>query len=415
MPVKLAFLMLVGGLFMSSCGGNTENIQTMEDQTLKKGQYGFDSKFLSQYGKGMIELSSEDGKSRLLLASGYQGRVLTSTADGDSGLSFGWINYDLIQSGKFKQQFNPIGGEERFWLGPEGGQYSLYFKKGDSFDINHWQVPALIDTVAYKVKSKDPQKVVFTAEGSLLNYSGYARTVQIERTVRLMDATEISKKIGLDLPTGLKAVAYESQNRVTNTGQEDWKKEQGLLSVWLLGMFTPSPETIVIIPFRPGPEALQHITDNYFGSIPAERLVKMDSVIYFKCDGKYRSKIGLAPTIAREVAGSYDFKNQVLHLVFLSVDPEGLYVNSKWEIQKEPFKGDVVNSYNDGPLADGTQLGPFYEIESSSSAKELKKGETMNYSQTTCHLQGDFEALRFIAQRLLGVDLATMGDLTQKK
>jgi hypothetical protein len=82
-----------------------------------------------------------------------------------------------------------------------------------------------------------------------------------------------------------------------------------------------------------------------------------------------------------------------------------MYVNSKWELQKEPYKGDVVNSYNDGPLADGSQLGPFYEIESSSSAKELAIGETQEYRQVTCHLQGNYESLRQVAMKLLGVDL----------
>ena len=48
-------------------------------------------------------------------------------------------------------------------------------------------------------------------------------------------------------------------------------------------------------------------------------------------------------------------------------------------MQKEPYKGDVINSYNDGPLADGTQMGPFYEVESSSPALALKKGETGEY------------------------------------
>ena len=40
-----------------------------------------------------------------------------------------------------------------------------------------------------------------------------------------------------------------------------------------------------------------------------------------------------------------------------------------WEMQKEPFKGDVINSYNDGPPAPGQPpLGPFYELETSSPA-----------------------------------------------
>jgi hypothetical protein len=80
-------------------------------------------------------------------------------------------------------------------------------------------------------------------------------------------------------------------------------------------------------------------------------------------------------------------------------------VNSKWELQKEPYKGDVVNAYNDGPLPTGTQLGPFYEIESSSSVKALKQGETEEYKQTTCHLQGDYGSLRELAKQLLGIDL----------
>ena len=74
-------------------------------------------------------------------------------------------------------------------------------------------------------------------------------------------------------------------------------------------------------------------------------------------------------------------------------------------MQKQPYKGDVINAYNDGPLKDGSQLGPFYEIESSSPAKELKAGEPMTYHQATAHFQGDYEALRTLAQNILHVDL----------
>ena len=43
-----------------------------------------------------------------------------------------------------------------------------------------------------------------------------------------------------------------------------------------------------------------------------------------------------------------------------------------WEMQREPFKGDVINSYNDGPPAPGKPpLGPFYELETSSPALSL--------------------------------------------
>ena len=41
-------------------------------------------------------------------------------------------------------------GEDRFWLGPEGGQFALFFKKGDPFDLDHWQTPAMMDTEPFE-------------------------------------------------------------------------------------------------------------------------------------------------------------------------------------------------------------------------------------------------------------------------
>ena len=57
------------------------------------------------------------------------------------------------------------------------------------------------------------------------------------------------------------------------------------------------------------------------------------------------------------------------------------YVNSMWEMQKEPYKGDVINSYNDGPPAPGKPpLGPFYELETSSPALSLQPASTTRTS-----------------------------------
>ncbi len=130
-----------------------------------------------------------------------------------------------------------------------------------------------------------------------------------------------------------------------------------------------------------------------------------DSVLFFTCDGKYRSKIGLSPLIAKPIAASFDFQNNVLTLILPHVEKNASYVNSKWEIQKEPYKGDVINSYNDGPLADGTQMGPFYEVESSSPALQLNKNQTGEYQESTIHLQGDYKALKQLTHQLLNVDL----------
>jgi hypothetical protein len=59
-------------------------------------------------------------------------------------------------------------------------------------------------------------------------------------------------------------------------------------------------------------------------------------------------------------------------------------------------------------MADGSQLGPFYEIESSSPALALKRGEAATYTQATLHLQGSYAELRQLAQQVLSVDLDTV-------
>lgn len=378
------------------------------DSTSMKGTYGYDLLFLQKHTSGLIELISEDSSSRVLVSPEWQGRVMTSTATGDSGTSFGWINYDLLSSGEKKKQFNPVGGEERFWIGPEGGQFSFYFRKGDSFNISNWQVPPIIDTISYEPAGSGQTQVAFKSKASLENYSGNRFDFSIDRQVNLLSKDEISRQLGAGIGQDIHAVGYETINKITNEGANDWTKQTGLISIWLLGMFTPTPETIVIIPFHSSSGARTNITDNYFGSIPAERLKVLDSVLYFTCDGKYRSKIGLSPSIAKPLAASFDFAKNVLTIVIPEVHPSASYVNSKWEHQKQPYKGDVINSYNDGPLADGSQLGPFYEIESSSPALELKKGSSGSYRQVTCHLQSDYVLMKQFVKGLLQVDLDTI-------
>jgi hypothetical protein len=391
----------------SSC--NNSSLQHEEagktTDTAQKGSYAYDAAFLQQHTGEALQLSSADGMSKILLSSKYQGRVMTSTASGDSGASFGWLNYDLIAAKEKRKQFNPVGGEERFWLGPEGGQYSIYFKKNDSFNIAHWQVPSFIDTDAWKIIKADRSSAVFSTTANFTNYSGTDFSLNIERKISLLTKEDLQFNLKTNIPDSVHFVGFETVNTVTNTGAAGWTKEKGLLSVWLLGMFTPGPETKVIIPFHAVPGAKNHITSDYFGKVPPERLQVNDSVIYFTTDGKYRSKIGLSPLIAKPIAGAFDFKKNVLTILIPQVDKNGLYVNSKWELQKEPYKGDVINSYNDGPLTDGTQMGPFLEIESSSAAMALKKSEQGVYRQTTCHFQGDYKVLQLLAKQLLGVDL----------
>jgi hypothetical protein len=400
----IIFLSVLPAFF--SCANNTSTASQDEaDSTFIKGSYAFDKAFLAEHTKNLVELSSEDGKSRMLVSPEWQGRVMTSTSAGNEGPSYGWINYDLLAQKTKRAQFNPVGGEERFWVGPEGGQYSVFFKQGDSFAIGNWQVPAIIDTVAYAVANTSNRVASFQASAVLTNYSGTLLDITITRAIRLLNKDTLTAHLGILVPGSIQTVAYETSNRITNTGSNDWTKRSGLLSIWLLGMYTPTPQTVVMIPFRPIPQAAKFITSDYFGVVPAGRLKIRDSVLFFTCDGKYRSKIGVSPLIAKRLAASYDFLKNVLTLVIPEVHTDEPYVNSKWALQEKPFEGDVINAYNDGPLADGSQLGPFYEIESSSPALELKRGSSGSYRQVTAHLQASFPEMKEFVQKLLAVDL----------
>lgn len=83
-----------------------------------KGTFGYDFAFLSDRMDVHL-LKAEDSNGQILLAPDYQGRVMTSTARGLEGRSYGWINHDLIASGETQPKINAVGGEDRFWLGSE--------------------------------------------------------------------------------------------------------------------------------------------------------------------------------------------------------------------------------------------------------------------------------------------------------
>jgi len=398
------------GLLLAACSPKhkEEPSQQKEPVTYQPGEFGYDLAFLKKYQNDLVILHDDSAQAQLVISPAYQGRVMTSTAGGEPGTSYGWINHDLIASGEKKQHMNAYGGEERFWLGPEGGQYSLYFKKGVPFTYDNWFVPAEIDTQPFALVRSSTTEAEFSRKMHLENYSGYAFDLQVDRTIRLLDPDFIQRLLSIDIPAGVKLVAFESENTLTNIGASAWTKKTGLLSVWILSMLNATPQGLVAVPYKPGPDQAlgKVVTDTYFGKVPADRLKVKDSLMIFKTDAAYRSKIGISPKRALPWVASYDRGSHVLTLAqFTLPDRHAGYVNSVWEIQKDPYGGDAVNAYNNGPVESGEQMGKFYEIESSSPAAELKPKETLKHVHRTIHFQGDEAQLKAIAQKAVGLDL----------
>ena len=227
----------------------------------------------------VVVLADPAGQARVAVAPKYQGRVMTSTTGGDAGPSFGWIGRAAIESGEKQPHMNVFGGEDRFWLGPEGGQYALYFKRGDPFDLEHWQTPEPFDWGPWDVASQSANQVSFRKQMALVNYSGTSLDLAVDRSVRLLTAAEVASHLGSTVGDAVRVVAFESSNTVTNTGSAPWRPESGLVSIWILGQFTPSPRTTIAIPFASGTQASAGpiVNDKYFGAVPADRLAVKDS------------------------------------------------------------------------------------------------------------------------------------------
>ena len=348
-----------------------------------------------------IVLTNDAGAS-IAVVPAFQGRVMTSAADTE-GPGNGWINHELIASRAPQPHIMPFGGEERLWLGPEGGQFSIFFEPGVPFDFEHWQTPAFIDTEPFQVVEATESKVVLEREVKFVNYSGTRFHIRLDRTIELLAP---SKEI--------QSVAYRSDNSITNIGNDAWTKEGGLLSLWVLSMLKHSPTTTVIAPIQRGPESSHgpRVNAAYFGQVPPDRLKVGETHVLFRADGQVRSKIGLSPSRATPTLGSFDPGRGLLTVAEFTIEPGVTdYVNSMWEWQDHPYAGDVSNSYNDGPPTEGAKpLGPFYELESSSPAFALQPGDTGRHIHSTSHYTGEIDHLQVIADSKLAFNLS---DLTK--
>ena len=292
--------------------------------TLRAATFGEDLAFLRQHTQ-VVVLASADGQAQVAVAPQYQGRVLTSTAGGLDGPSYGWVNRAAVSESRRQPHINIYGGEDRFWLGPEGGQFSIFFQRGDAFTLDNWQTPEPIDWGPWEIVSQSPTAIRFRRAMRLQNYSGATFQLTAERAVRLLDRETLGKHLAGPLDPAVNAVGYESENRITNTGTTAWQKETGLLSIWILGMYQHSPQTTIVIPFRPGPESELGpiVNDAYFGKVPADRLQVKPQHLLFRGDGQVRGKIGVGPRRARPILGSFAADTRLLTLVQFTL-PEGV-------------------------------------------------------------------------------------------
>lgn len=396
-------LLLLFVLCLHACQNNVERKTEAEKAEYAAGTFGYDLEFLRARDSVYV-LRNESGKAQVIVSAKYQGKVFTSTADGLEGKSFGWINYPAFDAEE-NRHMNAYGGENRFWMGPEGGRFSIFFKPGSEMEFENWETPPAIDTESWQVLSSGDDQVSLQKETTLVNYAGTELKARIKRDIRILENPEIEKILTIRLGEGnVQAVGFATDNALTNTGDKAWTEASGAPCIWILDMFNPSPATTVVVPYSQNASSKIATTD-YFGEIPEDRISYKEGFLLFKADGRSRGKLGLRPDRAKPVAGSYDAANNVLTITTFDVDQEAIYLNQEWRTDKDPLVGDAVNAYNDGPLGDGSQMGPFYEIESVSPAAFLQPGQTLTHQHNVFHFTGEKTALDQIAQSVLGISL----------
>ncbi len=408
-PLILAFLSIL--IVAAACSERKKQNQTLENVPTNFLQ---DKTFLEKYDPELIELRTEDKQARVLVSPNYQGKVFTSTAAGDDGESFGWINYEAFEA-PLDKHMNAYGGESRLWLGPEGNTFSLFFGPGKKMAFENWHTPAAIDHEAWEKIEAGPKEVSLAKSTTITNYQGTEFFLKIYRTITLLEPEGILANTGLTADvSSINMVGYETINSIQNTGDFPWTRETGAPCIWVLDMFKPSPETTIVLPLQPN-ETKAGLTTNYFGTIPEERIAITNNHLFLKADGQSRGKVGVSPERALPMAGSYDPLQKVLTITTFDIASELPYLNQEWNTEADPFKGDAVNAYNDGPLEDGSQMGPFYELESVSPAAFLSPGESMEHFHHVYHFTGEESTLDEIARQLLGISIAEINEVFNSK
>jgi len=215
--------------------------------------------FLRAHGAKVEIVAS--GTGHIAIAPDYQLRVMTSEV-APHGRSLGFVHHAFIEAGKHGTQFDNYGGEDRFWLGPEGGQWGLYFPPGAKYEFGLWQTPHDLQEGAMK-------RVAVT------NHLGTKLEVEVERHIDVAPTPT-------ELPAGVTWVGFTSRNVITNRGARPISDKDGLISIWILGMYAPAPDTKIIVPFGKGDGPT--VNDRYFGKVPAERLVVHDAELVEDAD-----------------------------------------------------------------------------------------------------------------------------------
>lgn len=340
---------------------------------------------------------------RVVVSPSLVGRVMGSTTSGEGGEVLGWINQRAIEQGMVDPVFNNVGGEERFWFAPEGGQFGLCMGRHVN-SLEHYDVPEAFSSQPFDVLSHDEKSIVMQSRMEFENASGTGFALDVTRRITVLDACPYALGWGVDF------VGFQSDNVTQNIGSEPIERSKGAVAMFCLTQFLTHPRLIGIVPFRPGPseELGPPLRWDYFelhpvlvarGGLPDNYMRVGEDETLFRLDGKEHGKIGVGRQRAVPRLASIDLDSNELIIVDCDFYPELEYAAGYWRVLQDPYDGDVLSM----------AFGPgSYELENLSPALFLQPGQHFSHRNRVFHLFGPTRALDEVCWRFLRVSLAEL-------
>ena len=309
----------------------------------------------------VIELYDQLG-GRVAVCPEWNGRVLTSTNGGLEGDSFGYLNVQAIDTGRFED----FGGEDRWTLSP-----LIY---------------------SFSIESLKENKTVLQRTFRMADANGTPIEFHLLRSISLLNRQKIKTLFGDAVATSLEqndvsVVGFRSENTVSS-------QERACVASRLRGMFNASPNRVVLFSAPSDQFVTQQfpMDIDYLGSAPHGRIRHIQQTLLVRADGRGQCQITVPFPASPPVFGAVELRFGTLTLWTFDLPNDS--------------EDDTIRIYNSGHShKEELDWSAYYEINCFSAAQELLPENSLTYFQSILHLNAENDVLDNLAQQIFGVSL----------
>ena len=376
-------------------------------------------KLLEKYDREPVVLRGEDPDRIVVVTPKLNALVMCSSYNGKAGDTPAHMSSSQFQKGFSSDgrndTWNGFGAEERLWFAPEGGDFGLFFDAHKPQTWANYVVFPPFHAVEWKVieQPKSGKSVKMQAPPQeLINWPGYKMELGLTREIEVLDYCPFTLGHG----DSTKYVGFESKTWAKNLGKEAWNRDKTPLALWTVGTYNATKHTVVMLPFKKGPDAElgEPVTTEYFRThcpdpkMPDEAWEIKDGCVLTKPNGKVQTKIEMLRKRSLGRLASINLENNTMVIIEFNQYPELPYTASFFHEYSKKFDlndgGALSNFMNKGVVGDPVK-SPIYELEVVGPMMELQPNEQFCHISRTYRLEGDANALDDICEKFFNVSM----------